>query len=236
MGKMNSVIFIMELIGFSYASTTNGCSGNIPPVERLGFPGLCLSDSGNGVRGTDGVNGYPSGIHVGASWNRDIALQRAQYMGAEFKAKGVNIALGPVVGPLGRIAEGGRNWEGFSNDPYLSGALTYDTITGLQENVIACVKHFILNEQETNRNPPLLDPTALNVSVSSNVDSKTVHELYMWPFQDAVKTGVGSVMCSYNQINGSYGCQNSWILNGLLKGELGFQGLVSSETTPCYMF
>jgi beta-glucosidase len=69
-------------------------------------------------------------------------------MGSEFKIKGVNVALGPVVGPLGRIAEGGRNWEGFSNDPYLAGALASETVHGIQENGVACsVKHFIGNEQ-----------------------------------------------------------------------------------------
>lgn len=122
--------------------------------------------------------------------------------------------------------EGGLTRTGFSNDPYLAGELVYETITGIQESVIACVKHFILNEQETNRNPPLIDPTSFNVSISSNVDDKTMHELYLWPFQDAVYAGAGSVMCSYNQINGSYGCQNSKTLNGLLKEELGFQGFV----------
>lgn len=84
-----------------YASTTNGCSGNIPANTRLGFPGLCLQDNGNAVRGTDGVNGGPSGISIGASWNKELALRRARYMGAEFRAKGANIALGPVVGPIG---------------------------------------------------------------------------------------------------------------------------------------
>ena len=190
---------------------------------------MCLQDSGNGVRATDGVNGYPAGISIGASWNRNIALSRAQYMGREFKGKGVNMILGPVIGPLGRIAEGGRNWEGFSNDPYLSGELIRQAVSGLQESVIACVKHYILNEQETNRNPPLTGPTTFNVSVSSNVDDKTIHELYLWPFQDAIYAGAGSIMCSYNQINGSYGCQNSKTLNGLLKEELGFQGFVVTD-------
>lgn len=141
----------------------------------------------------------------------------------------MSVALGPVAGPLGRIAEGGRNWEGFSNDPYLSGSLTSETVRGLQENVISCVKHFIGNEQETNRNPPLLLENALNQSVSSNVDEKTLHELYLWPFQDAVKAGAGSVMCSYNRVNNSYACQNSYTMNGLLKGELGFEGFVVSD-------
>jgi beta-glucosidase len=96
----------------------------------------------------------------------------------------------------------------------------------LQETVIACVKHYIGNEQETNRIAPSLIEGALNVSYSSNIDDNTLHELYAWPFQDAVKAGAGAIMCSYNEINGSYGCQNSRTLNGVLKGEFGFQGMV----------
>ncbi|KAJ6095221.1 hypothetical protein N7486_005967 [Penicillium sp. IBT 16267x] len=214
---------------YGYTSTTNGCSGNSGGAPRLGFPGLCLQDSENGVRGTDMVNGYPSGIHVGAAWNSELSYQRASYMGAEFKAKGVNVALGPVIGPSGRIARGGRNWEGSSNDPYLSGALAAETIRGLQENVIACVKHLIGYEQETSRNPPLLLTDSYNQSVSSNIDDKTMHEQYLWSFQDVVKAGAGAMMCSYNRINNSYACQNSKSLNGLLKGELGFQGFVVTD-------
>lgn len=73
---------------------------------------MCLSDAGNGLRSTDLVTGWPSGVSVGASWNRELTKARGYFMGSEFKTKGVNIALGPVAGPLGRIAEGGRNWEG----------------------------------------------------------------------------------------------------------------------------
>ena len=85
---------------------------------------------------------------------------------------------------------------GFSNDPYLAGSLTYDTIIGMQQSVIACVKHFVGYEQETERNPPLLIRGSLNQSVSSNIDDQTMHELYMWPFQDALRAGAGSVMVS----------------------------------------
>lgn len=109
---------------------SNGCSGNIYPIERLGFPGLCVTDAGNGVRGTDFVNGYASGVHVGATWNRNLTHQRGVDMGGEFRTKGINVQLGPVVGPLGRVAEAGRNWEGFSNDPYLAGILTAEHIIG----------------------------------------------------------------------------------------------------------
>ncbi|KAI9376027.1 glycosyl hydrolase family 3 N terminal domain-containing protein [Aspergillus egyptiacus] len=209
--------------------SANGCSGMSGSAPRVGFTGLCLQDAGNGVRGTDMVNAYPSGLHVGAAWNRDLAYQRAHYMGAEFRRKGANMALGPVIGPTGRVARGGRNWEGFSNDPYLGGQLAGDTVRGLQENVIACVKHFIGNEQETRRNPPQRLDGSFNQSLSTNMDDKTMHELYMWAFQDVVKAGAGSMMCSYNRLNNSYGCQNSKALNGLLKGELGFQGFVVTD-------
>ncbi|KAL4867795.1 glycosyl hydrolase family 3 N terminal domain-containing protein [Aspergillus spectabilis] len=82
-------------------------------------------------------------------------------MGTKYRRKGANVALGPVVGPVGRVARGGRNWEGFSNDPYLGGALAGETVHGLQENVIASVKHFIGNEQEIRRNPPGFASTGL---------------------------------------------------------------------------
>ncbi|KAI0390348.1 glycoside hydrolase family 3 protein [Xylariaceae sp. FL0594] len=210
--------------------TGTACSGSIPAIPRVNFSGLCLSDAGNGLRSTDFVSAWPSGIHVGArcgndSWNRELAYKRAIAMGQEFRAKGVNILLGPVVGPLGRVATGGRNWEGFSNDPYLCGALAYDTVQGVQSTgVITSTKHFIGNEQETNRNPEG------NVSaVSSNIDDKTMHELYLWPFQDALRAGTGNIMCSYNRVNNSYGCSNSKTMNGLLKTELGFQGFVVTD-------
>ncbi|KAK3944102.1 putative glycoside hydrolase [Diplogelasinospora grovesii] len=209
-------------------SSNTGCSGMIPGVPRLNFPGLCLSDAGNGLRGTDFVSSWPSGIHVGASWNKQLAFQRAAGMGGEFRTKGVNVLLGPVVGPAGRVVTSGRNWEGFSIDPYLSGALVYETVTAVQsEGVITSTKHFIGNEQETNRNPGTngVNPQ----SVSSNIDDQTIHELYLWPFQDAVHAGSGNIMCSYNRINNSYGCANSHNLNGLLKTELGFQGFVVSD-------
>ncbi|KAI1410715.1 glycoside hydrolase family 3 protein [Hypoxylon sp. FL1857] len=206
-------------------SADSSCSGIIPPIERLKFPGLCLSDAGNGVRTTDFASSWASGISVGASWNRELARKRAIGMAGEFRTKGVNIALGPVVGPLGRITTSGRNWEGFSNDPYLCGALAFDTVQGIQSvGVATSTKHFIGNEQETNRNPE-----GNVTAVSSNIDDKTIHELYLWPFQDAVKAGTANIMCSYNRVNNSYGCSNSKTLNGLLKTELGFQGFVVSD-------
>ena len=137
----------------------------------------------------------------------------------------------PVAGPLGRSAYAGRNWEGFSPDPYLTGVAMEQTISGLQSNGLqACAKHWVAYEQETQRNPTYAENgSVIQESVSSNLDDRTMHELYMWPFANAVRAGVASVMCSYNRINGSYACENSKSLNGLLKEELGFQGYIMSD-------
>ncbi|KAG5962657.1 hypothetical protein E4U57_006909 [Claviceps arundinis] len=206
-------------------SSKTGCSGTIAPIPRLNFSGMCLSDSGNGLRNTDLVNAYPAGLHVGASWNKALTRKRGAAMGGEFRRKGVNVFLGPVVGPAGRIVRGGRNWEGFSADPYLSGCLAARTIEGVQsEGVQTSLKHFIANEQELNRRPALGAE-----AVSSNLDDRTMHEVYLTPFQDGVRAGTANIMCSYQRVNNSYGCANSKILNGLLKTELGFQGFVVSD-------
>ncbi|SPJ75967.1 probable beta-glucosidase precursor [Fusarium torulosum] len=203
-------------------ATDNVCAGNTGTIPRLGWPGLCLHDAGNGVRATDLVNSYPSALHVGASWDKNLTYQRGYYMGKEFKAKGVNVLLGPNVGPLGRTPLGGRNWEGFSVDPYLTGKLSAESIIGHQDaGVIANVKHFIANEQETYRRPYFGVE-----AVSSNVDDKTLHEYYLWPFVDSVRAGVASVMCAYNRVNGTYACENSKLMNGILKSELEFDGFV----------
>ena len=154
-------------------------------------------------------------------------------MGREFRTKGVNVALAPVLAPLGRIAEGGRNWENFAADPYLDGVLGAQSVKGLQNSVIASVKHFIAYEQETNRNPIgdgiVAKRSTTNPASSSNVDDQTMHELYLWPFEEAVEAGAACIMCSYNRINQSYACENSKTLNGILKGELNFQGFVLSD-------
>ncbi|KAH9016755.1 glycoside hydrolase family 3 protein [Lactarius hengduanensis] len=139
-------------------------------------------------------------------------------MGKEHVGKGVNIALGPMMN-LGRIAQGGRNWEGFGADPFLAGVGAYETILGMQSaGVQACAKHYINNEQEHNR-----------TQSSSNVDDRTQHEIYAAPFLRSVMAGVASVMCSYNLVNGVYACDNNSTLNGILKSEFGFQGFVMSD-------
>ncbi|KMP08134.1 beta-glucosidase 1 [Coccidioides immitis RMSCC 2394] len=208
------------------------CVGNVGSIPRLGFRSLCMQDGPLGIRFADHVSAFPAGINVGATWSKNLAYLRGKAMGEEHRDKGVDVQLGPAVGPLGRSPDGGRNWEGFSPDPVLSGYLVAETIKGIQDaGVIACVKHFIVNEQERFRQAPEAQGYGFNISESSssNVDDVTMHELYLWPFADAVRAGVGSVMCSYNQINNSYGCSNSYTQNKLLKGELGFQGFIMSD-------
>jgi beta-glucosidase len=233
------------------------CIGNIVAIPRLGFPGLCLQDGPLAIRIVDYASVFPAGVSAAASFDRKLIYERGVAMGAEFKAKGAHIALGlepllfhlprfhcelllifrcvdrPVAGPLGRSAYAGRNWEGFSPDPYLTGVAMEETILGLQSNGLqSCAKHWVAYEQETQRNPTYTSfPSGdiIQESVSSNLDDRTMHELYMWPFANAVRAGVSSIMCSYNRINGSYACENSKSLNGLLKDELGFQGYVMSD-------
>ncbi|KAJ5945494.1 beta-glucosidase A [Penicillium verhagenii] len=177
-------------------------------------------------------SGFSAGINVAATWDKRLAYARGTAMGEEHRDKGVDIQLGPVAGPLGKNPDGGRVWEGFSPDPVLTGVMMAETIKGMQDaGIIACAKHFIGNEQEHFRQAGEAQGYGYNIteSISANIDDTTMHELYLWPFVDAVRAGVGSIMCSYNQINNSYGCSNSQTLNKLLKSELGFQGFVMSD-------
>ncbi|KAJ5748334.1 uncharacterized protein N7511_010030 [Penicillium nucicola] len=208
------------------------CVGETGGIPRLGMWGMCMQDSPLGVRDSDYNSGFPSGVNVAATWDKRLAYQRGMAMGEEHRDKGVDVQLGPVAGPIGKFPDGGRNWEGFAPDPVLTGVMMAETIKGMQDaGVIACAKHFIGNEQEHFRQSGEAQGYGYNItqSVSANIDDKTMHELYLWPFVDAIRAGVGSVMCSYNQINNSYGCANSYTLNKLLKGELGFQGFVMSD-------
>jgi len=189
-----------------------------------------MQDSPLGIRFADYVSAFPAGGTIAASWDRGEFYRRGYQMGVEHRGKGVDVQLGPVVGPLGRNPKGGRNWEGFSPDPVLSGIAVAETVRGIQDaGVIACTKHFILNEQEHFRQPGNFEDAGFVDALSSNVDDKTLHELYLWPFADAVRAGTGSIMCSYNKANNSQVCQNSYLQNYILKGELGFQGFIMSD-------
>ncbi|KAI0702482.1 glycoside hydrolase family 3 protein [Cytidiella melzeri] len=206
------------------------CTGNVPPIPSINFPGLCLEDSALGVRDVDGNSAFPAGINAAATFNRTLMNQRGIAMGQEFRGKGVNIQLGPFMN-LMRAPASGRGWEGFGSDPYLSGEGVFETITGVQsQGVQAVAKHFINNEQEHSRS-----------TSSSNVDDRcAVPVASFLLLADAiqhnmncifipVQANVAAVMCSYNEVNGAYACENNNTLNGLLKNELAFQGYVMSD-------
>jgi len=166
------------------------CVGNTKPVSKIKYPSLCLQDGPVGVRYAKGVTVFPAGVHAASTWDLDLMYKRGFALGQEAKDLGVHVQLGPVAGPLGKIPHGGRNWEGFSPDPYLTGYGMIETIKGMQEaGVQANAKHYIGNEQEVDR-----------TKMTSDIDDRTMHELYLWPFADAVWANVASVMCSYNKV------------------------------------
>ncbi|KAJ5380547.1 uncharacterized protein N7496_002975 [Penicillium cataractarum] len=210
------------------------CVGNVLPIPRLNFSGLCLQNGPQCVQQGDYSSVFVSSVSAAASWDRQLLYDRAYALAQEHKAKGSHVILGPIGGPLGRSPYDGRTWEGFAADPYLTGVCMEETINGMQDaGVQANAKHFIANEQETQRNPTYAPDanatTYIQDSVSANIDDRTLHEIYMWPFANAVRANVASAMCSYNRLNGSHSCQNSYLLNHLLKTELGFQGYVMSD-------
>lgn len=209
------------------------CVGNTGSVPRLGIPSICLQDGPNGVRYTDFTSHYPSGLATGSTFNRDLMFLKGKALGKEFKHKNVHIALAPTIGPIGLKAQGGRNWESFGTDPYLQGVAGAQQIKGIQEEgVVAVARYLVGNEQERFRQVNEWNVNGwdkLQKSVSSNIGDRTMHEVYLWPFADAVHAGVGGVLCSLNQVNNTYACENSYLLNYLLKEELGFQGFVVSD-------
>jgi beta-glucosidase len=205
------------------------CVGNTGSAPRFGIPNLCLQDSALGIASTDNITAFPAGITVGATFSKALMYARGEALGQEARGKGVNIQLGPTIGPIGRQPRGGRGWEGFGADPTLQGFGGSETIKGMQsQGVIATAKHWIGNEQEQYRMD--IVPHGIMKAISSNIDDRSLHELYAWPFMDAIKAGVGAVMTSYNDVNGSAASQNSKLINGVLKDEFGFQGLVSLST------
>lgn len=218
--------FVSDLSLIEKVNLTSGiggfgvCVGNTRDLpSRDNMWGLCLQDGPLGIRTTDYNTAFPAGISAAATFNKQLIYDRGKAIGGEFRDKGVDIALGPAIGPIGLKALGGRIWEAMGADPYLQGIAGAETIKGMQDaGVIANAKHFLVNEQETDR-----------LKISSNLGDRALHEIYAWPFADLVHAGVGSVMCSYNKLNESFGCENSYILNQVLKDELGFQGFVVSD-------
>src|SRR3954452_4430207 len=197
-----------------------GTANDIPAVPALCIPELVFNDAGAGVGdGVLGTTAFPDGITQAASWDRAMQRRVGAAIGWEAWHKGIDVQLAPGV-DIARSPLGGRNFEYAGEDPYLSGQTGVSEIEGIQsQHVAATVKHYALNDQETNR-----------MSDSSDVDERTMEEIHLPAFEAAVRKGhVASVMCSYNRINGVYGCENHELLTTILKKQFGFGGWVMSD-------
>lgn len=211
------------------------CSGrdfwHTKAVERLGVPSVMMCDGPHGLRKQEGEGDhlginksietvcYPTASALASSFDRALLARLGTALGQECQAENVAMLLGPGLN-MKRSPLCGRNFEYFSEDPYLAGELGAAYIRALQdEGVATCVKHFAANNQETRR-----------MSGSSNMDERTLHEIYLPAFEAAVKQGrTRSVMCAYNAINGEYCAQNGELLNDILRNQWGYDGFVVTD-------
>ena len=195
-----------------------GCVGMIDPIKGK-FGGICLQDGPAGVRFSENTQSWQASINTASTFNKTLMFEVGKAQGKEFREKGVNVALGPAMN-IQRSPQGGRIWECYGDDPFLSGVAATQVIKGIQSNgVIACAKHFVGNDQETNRK-----------NSSSNIKEQALWEIYMEPFYRSVKDAeVGSIMAGYNAVNGTYCVNNSILLNQYLKERMGFKGYVMSD-------
>lgn len=197
-----------------------GAVGWVPGIPRLGIPDLYLVDGSVGVGNKVGqATALPSSIASAASWDLNEAYKYGKVVGAEMRAFGVNVNLGGNVNLTGREPRDGRTFETKGEDPLLAGKITAAHIRAIQDqHVMGGIKHFAFNDQETGR-------TLANVLI----DERGARESDLLAFEVGIKdSNVQSVMCSYNQVNGAYACENA-LLNGALKGDWGFQGFVMSD-------
>ncbi|KAH8813203.1 glycoside hydrolase superfamily [Xylogone sp. PMI_703] len=193
-------------------------------IPEKGIPAYKTSDGPNGARGAIFKAGtkaalFPCGVSLAATWNTSLLYQVGQHLADEVKARSAQVLLAPTVclhrGPLG-----GRNFESFSEDPFLTGKLAASYIQGLQEKgVAATIKHFVGNEQETFR-----------LTMDSVIQERPLRELYLRPFEIAIRdANPWAVMSSYNLVNGVHADMNEHTLKDILRGEWGYDGLVMSD-------
>ncbi len=197
-----------------------GYAGYVLPNPRLMIPALTEADGRAGV-GNDATNVtvLPVPIAASASWDVDLMNRFGEILGNEEWGKGTNIALAPTIDVV-RVPEWGRTFESYGEDPYMNGRMAVAEIRGIQsQGPIANANMYLTMNQETQR-----------FTANSIVDARTLHEIYLSPFEAAVEQGhVGTVMCAYVKTNGVYSCENPYVLNDLLKKQLGFQGWVMSD-------
>jgi beta-glucosidase len=197
----------------AHADTNNG-------IPRLGIPPLYMADGPAGVR-QGKATALPAPIALAAGFDPEMAHRYGQVVGWEARHRGNDVIFGPTVDVL-RTPRNGRTFEGFGEDPYLSAGLGAAWIRGAQgQGVMASVKHMAVYAQETDR-----------LSLDMRVDARTLREIYLVPFETAVKDArPAAVMCGFGKLNGRWACEDGTILNSVLKGEWGFQGFVPSDHT-----
>src|SRR5512139_2346133 len=209
------------------------CTGASPwtttPVERLGVPELIMSDGPHGVRRVPDVNTmaiqslpatcFPTASCTASTWDVNLIRKMGEALAEEAIALNVDVLLGPGVN-MKRSPLGGRNFEYFSEDPYLAGEMAVNFINGVQSRGVGTsLKHYAANNQEFQR-----------FSISAEVDERTLREIYLPAFEKAVKQAKPwTVMCSYNKVNGTFASEHRYLLTDILKNEWGFEGLVVSD-------
>lgn len=211
---------------------SRGTSFSTQGVERLGIPPLVMSDGPMGVRqefeldhwkavggSADYATYLPCNSALAATWNRDLASATGSVLGAEARGRGKDIILAPGIN-IKRSPLCGRNFEYFSEDPYLTGELAVCFIQGIQQwDVAACVKHFAVNNQETQR-----------LWTEVEIDEAALREIYLPAFYECLTRGKSlSVMGAYNKLYGEHCCQSQYLLNDLLRKEWSYEGVVVSD-------
>ncbi|CAL3968960.1 unnamed protein product [Diplocarpon coronariae] len=193
-----------------------------------GWTALEFKDGTQGPQGYSYVTGWSLSSALAMTWDRTLVYEQFKATGLEFYGKGFQVVNGPTSQPLGRTPWGGRLSEAFSPDPYLNGIMFGLGARSFGDaGIVAGGKHFLLNEQETNRQGGTGSSSV--APYSSVADDKTLHETYLWSFYDGVKNGLGAVMCAMTKVNGTLSCENEELLQHLLKTELGFPGLVYAD-------
>ncbi|SEQ30035.1 beta-glucosidase [Devosia sp. YR412] len=198
---------------------------SVPAIPRLGIGKLRVTDGPNGARGGGSLIGgvksasFPVGIALGATWNVDLVKEIGAALADEVKSKQAHMLLAPTVN-IHRSVTNGRNFECYSEDPILSGELAVAYITGLQgEGIAATIKHFVGNESEIER-----------TTMSSEIDERALREIYLVPFEMAVKKAeTWGVMSSYNRLNGTFTSEHEWLLTDVLRKDWNYQGIVMSD-------
>lgn len=197
---------------------------NVRSIERLGIPEIHIADGPVGIRNYGPSTAYPASVNLAASWDKSLAYATGKSLGLEARAKNIHLVLGPGVN-LARLPITGRNFEYMGEDPYLAGELAKHYIVGMQDQgVMADIKHYAANNQEFDRN-----------NVSSDVDERTLHELYLPAFKIAVQDAkVATVMTGYNPVNGIHMSQHDYLNNIVLKKAWGFEGFTVSDWASTY--